>query len=127
MRAFSPQDQWKKHKSEPILAMSEGLVEATADWLLENLGLLAVLLTSVVVTRLASGDVLLAFTAATTTSMASMTSGGDSSEHGGVVFYWLLHDGHQVGLLAVRGPQLVGLVGAELQHGGEELRRSPGS
>ena len=32
MRAFSPQDQWKKHKSEPILAMSEGLVEATADW-----------------------------------------------------------------------------------------------
>ena len=32
MRAFSPQDQWKKHKLEPILAMSEGLVEATADW-----------------------------------------------------------------------------------------------
>ena len=29
---FSPQDQWKKHKLKPILAMSEGLVEATADW-----------------------------------------------------------------------------------------------
>ena len=100
MRAFSPQDQWKKHKSEPILAMSEGLVEATG----RLLGLLAVLLTSVAVTRLASGAVLLAFTVATMSSAASMTSGGDSGEQGGVVLHWLLHGGHQVGLLAVHGP-----------------------
>ena len=32
MPAFSPQDYRKKPKSEPILAMSEGLVEDTADW-----------------------------------------------------------------------------------------------
>ena len=36
MRAFSPQDQRKKHKLVPILAMSEGLVEGTADWPLED-------------------------------------------------------------------------------------------
>ena len=50
---------------------------------------------------------------ATTTSTASMTFGGDGGELGGVIFYWLLHSGHQVGLLAVHGPQLVGLVDEE--------------
>ena len=38
-----------------------------------------------------------------------MTSGGDSGKQGGVVFHWLLDGGHQVGLLAVHGPQLVSL------------------
>ena len=61
----------------------------------------------------ACGAFLLAFTAATTSSVASMTSGGDGGEQGGVVFHWLLHGGHQVGLLAVQGPQLVGLVDEE--------------
>ena len=97
MGAFSPQDQWTKYKSEPILAMSEGLVEATG----RLLGLLALLLASVVVTRLllTSGAVLLAFTTATTSSrssMASMTSGGDGGKQGRVVLHWLLHGGHQV-------------------------------
>ena len=85
MGAFSPQDQWKKYKSEPILAMSEGLVEATG----RLLGMLALLLASVVVTRLllTSGAVLLAFTTATTSSTASMTSGGDGGEQGRVVLH----------------------------------------
>ena len=99
MRAFSPQDQWKKHKSEPILALSEGLVVAAGR-------LLALLLVSVVVTRLllTSGAGLLAFATATTSSTASLSSRGNSGKQGRVILHWLLHGGHQVGLLAMHGP-----------------------
>ena len=114
MRAFSPQDQWKKHISVPILAMSEGLVAGTAGRLL---GLLGLLLATVVTARLllAPGAGLLA--SGTTAAMSSLAtpSGGDGSDKGGVFFHCLVKGGHHVGLLAVHGPQLVSL-GDEQPH-----------
>ena len=73
--------------------------------------LLGLLLASVVVTRLllASEARLLAFATPTTSSMASLSSGGDGSEKRRVLLHWLFHGGYQVGLLAMHGPQLVGL------------------
>ena len=95
------------------------------------------LLTFVVATRLllASRAVMLASPTATTatiSSPASMTSGGDGGKQGGVVFHWLLDGGHQVGLLAVHGTQLVRLVDQQphvlmvvfTQHDAQ-LRRQP--
>ena len=102
--------------------------------------------------------------ATATATLASTASSGDGGEEGRIRLLWLVNGGHQVGLLAVHSPQLVGFgdeepnilvvvftqhdaelgrkaaqeqmceeeagllsAGAELQHGGEELRRSPGS
>ena len=42
-------------------------------------------------------------------SLASLSSGGDSGKKRGVLLYRLFHGGYQVGLLALHGPQLVGL------------------
>ena len=69
--------------------------------------LLALLLASVVVTRmlLASGAGVLASATAT---LASTASGGDGGKEGRVRLLWLVNGGHQVGLLAVHSPQLVG-------------------
>ena len=74
------------------------------------LGLLALLLASVVVTRLllASGAGVLAFATATTSSTASLSSGGDGGEKRRVLLHRLLYSGYQVRFLAVHGPQLVG-------------------
>ena len=57
----------------------------------------------------AIGAGLLAFATATTSSTTSLSSGGDGGEKRRVLLHWLLHSGYQVGLLAVHGPQLVGL------------------
>ena len=80
----------------------------TAGRLLGLLALLALLLASVVVSRLllASGAGLLAFATATLSSTASLSSGGDGGENEKrrVLLHRLLHGGYQVRLLAVHGP-----------------------
>ena len=102
--------------------MSEGLVEGTANWPLEDCWgcwqCCWPLLAAVVTDRLllAHGAGLLASgTTATTSSSATTPSGGDSGDKGGVFFHCLVYSGHHVGLLAVHGPQLVSL-GDEQPH-----------
>ena len=95
MRAFSPQDQWKKHKSEPILAMSEGLVEATADWPPEDCwGCWRCCWPLLLLPGCCWPLELVCWPTASST--ASMTSGGNGGEQRRVVLHWLLHGGHQV-------------------------------
>ena len=45
---------------------------------------------------------------ATLSSTASLSSRGNHGEKGRVRLLWLVNGGHQVGLLAVHSPQLVG-------------------